>query len=229
MVAGITAVVVAAVRVYEGRHWPSDVLCTAALGLAYALPALLHPDPRWRAGVTFAMLLACGALDLAARQGLHLVLPAGTASLESLVRAVPFGTAYGEGLLRGAWSLDAPDPRRSSAWLRARTGAMELGPLDARVTALRVVSRPEPGGEGAPLLLAADRAERPAPRPSCTRHTCGMTQPEALVDAEWYASVRIVHRQSQAEPDRRSGGRCARRTHASGSARSSGGAPRRRR
>jgi membrane-associated phospholipid phosphatase len=142
--------VVAAARVYEGRHWPSDVLCTASLALAYALPAFFLPHPRWRAVLTGGAIALSGVLLVAARRGLHVTVPAApmpTAS--SVLRTLPFGVAEREGRLGGAWTVDAADRRRSSAWLNAASGTVALGAVDGTTTMLRLVARPYPRGESA--------------------------------------------------------------------------------
>src|SRR5262249_18642393 len=72
----VIVALVAAARVYEGRHWASDVVCTVTLALAYALPAFFHPDFRWRATVTAGAMVATVLLLVSARRGLHVPLPA---------------------------------------------------------------------------------------------------------------------------------------------------------
>jgi undecaprenyl-diphosphatase len=144
----IIAATVAAARVYGRRHWPSDVVGTAALALGYGLVALLHPDVRWRTGFGAAALLAVGLAPLAYRHGITLAIPAGTvASRQPPLEEIDFGSAYDGGLLRGTWSPDQSNPQRHAAWLRAPTGALALGRVDPAVSELRLVLRPRSDGE----------------------------------------------------------------------------------
>jgi membrane-associated phospholipid phosphatase len=139
----ITATAIAAARVYGRRHWPSDVVGTAALALGYGLVAMLHPDFRWRTGVGVAALMAIGLVHAAYTHGITLAIPAGTvASRRQPLEQIDFGSAYDGGLLRGTWSPDQSNPRRPATWLRAATGEVALGPIDPAVSELRLVLRP---------------------------------------------------------------------------------------
>jgi membrane-associated phospholipid phosphatase len=143
----IIAAAVAAARVYGRRHWPSDVVGTAALALGYGLVALLHPDVRWRTGFGAAALLAVGLAPLAYRHGITLAIPAGTvASRRPPLEEIDFGSAYDSGLLRGTWSPDQSNPQHHAAWLRAPTGELALGRVDPAVSELRLVLRPRVDG-----------------------------------------------------------------------------------
>ena len=144
----IIAAAVAAARVYGRRHWPSDVVGTAALALGYGLVALLHPDVRWRTGFGAAALLTVGLAPLAYRHGITLAIPAGTvASRRPPLEEIDFGSAYDSGLLRGTWSPDQSNPQHHAAWLRAPTGELALGRVDPAVSELRLVLRPRSDGE----------------------------------------------------------------------------------
>ena len=139
----ITTTAIAAARVYGRRHWPSDVVGTAALALGYGLVAMLHPDFRWRTGVGVAALMAIGVVHAAYTHGITLAIPAGTvASRRQPLEQIDFGSAYDGGLLRGTWSPDQSNPQRPATWLRAATGEVALGPIDPAVSELRLVLRP---------------------------------------------------------------------------------------
>ena len=143
----ITTTAVAAARVYGRRHWPSDVVGTAALALGFGLVAMLHPDVRWRTGVGAAALLGIGLVHVAYRHGITVAIPAGTvASRRPPLEEIDFGAAYGGGLLHGTWSPDQSDPQRRAAWLRAPTGELALGRVDPAVSELRLVLRPHVDG-----------------------------------------------------------------------------------
>ena len=143
----ITATAIAAARVYGRRHWPSDVVGTAALALGFGLVAMLHPDVRWRAGVGAAALLGISLVHVAYRHGITVAIPAGTvASRRPPLEEIDFGAAYGGGLLHGTWSPDQSDPQRRAAWLRAPTGELALGRVDPAVSELRLVLRPHVDG-----------------------------------------------------------------------------------
>lgn len=142
-------VVIAAARVYGRRHWPSDVLGTAALALAYGLFAMHHPDARWRRGVTAAAVVALGLVYAASEIGLRIGIPAGTVAGRRLpVGRVAFGSAYERGLLAESWSPDMQDTLRRSVWLRSATGKLAIGPVDPAVSELRLVLRPRLAADG---------------------------------------------------------------------------------
>jgi membrane-associated phospholipid phosphatase len=144
----VTATAIAAARVYGRRHWPSDVVGSAALALGYGLVAMLHPDLRWRTGVGVAALVGIGLVHAAYRQGITVAIPASTvASRRPPLEQIDFGSAYDGGLLRGTWSPDESNPQRRAAWLRAPTGELALGRVDPAVRELRLVLRPRLDGE----------------------------------------------------------------------------------
>jgi membrane-associated phospholipid phosphatase len=144
----IIATAIAAARVYGRRHWPSDVVGSAALALGYGLVAMLHPDLRWRTGVGVAALVGIGLVHAAYRHGITVAIPAGTAASRRLpLEQIDFGSAYQGGLLRGTWSLDESNPQRRAAWLRAPTGELALGRVDPAASELRLVLRPRLDGE----------------------------------------------------------------------------------
>jgi membrane-associated phospholipid phosphatase len=148
LVLAAAVLVVAFARVYGRRHWPSDALGTAAVALAYGMIALLHPDARWRTGVTAAAVAAIGLVHAAAASGLRVGIPAGTVAGRRLpVGRVAFDSAYERGLLRGSWAPDTGDARRS-VWLRSATGELVIGPVDTAVSEVRLVLRPrfDPAG-----------------------------------------------------------------------------------
>jgi membrane-associated phospholipid phosphatase len=148
---GALVSLVATARVYEGRHWLSDVTATAAAMTGYSLLAFSHPDPRWRAGASLTAFVAAGLLYGAAATGWRLGLPGGAASLvQAPIHYLRFGQAHEEGRLRGNWSPDGPDPFRKSAWLREPMGRLTLDSSNAgAVEELRLVGRPHPGGANA--------------------------------------------------------------------------------
>ena len=136
-------VVVGVARVYGRRHWPSDVVGTAALAAGYGLLAMLHVDRRWRVGVTVAAFVVLGLVHAAYRRGITLAIPAGTvASRRAPVRRIDFGSAFDTGLLDGTWSPDQTDRSHHSVWLRSPTGKLGLGPVQTPVSELRFVLRP---------------------------------------------------------------------------------------
>jgi len=142
ILAGIV-VLVATARLYEGKHWPTDVVATAAFALAYGLLAMVHGDPRWRGGAMLVAGLAVAAGLAAVVHGTRFVLPGGTpATSSSLVRRLSFGEAHAHGQLDGPWIPDPPGPRRASAHLRAPSGALRLESVGGSPGWLRVVSRP---------------------------------------------------------------------------------------
>jgi membrane-associated phospholipid phosphatase len=144
----ITATAVAAARVYGRRHWPSDVVGSAALALGYGLVVMLHPDFRWRTGVGVAALVGIGLVHAAYRHGITVAIPAGAvASRQPPLEQIDFGSAYEGGLLRGTWSPDESNPQRRAAWLRAPTGELALGRVDPAVSELRLVLRPRLDGD----------------------------------------------------------------------------------
>jgi len=144
----ITATAIAAARVYGRRHWPSDVVGSAALALGYGLVAMLHPDLRWRMGAGVAALLGIGLLHAAYTHGITVAIPAGTVASRRLpLEQIDFGSAYEGGRLLGTWSLDESNPQGHAAWLLAPTGGLALGAVDPAVSELRLVLRPRLGGE----------------------------------------------------------------------------------
>ena len=144
----ITATAVAVARVYGRRHWPSDVVGSAALALGYGLVAMLHPDLRWRMGAGVAALLGIGLLHAAYTHGITVAIPAGTVASRRLpLEQIDFGSAYEGGRLLGTWSLDESNPQRHAAWLLEPTGELALGRVDPAVSELRLVLRPRLGGE----------------------------------------------------------------------------------
>src|SRR5262249_23936457 len=77
------------------RHWPSDVVGSAALALGYGLVAMLHPDLRWRMGVGVAALLGIGLVRAAYTHGITVAIPASTvASRRPPLEQIDFGSAY---------------------------------------------------------------------------------------------------------------------------------------
>ncbi len=135
-------VVVALARMWEARHWASDVVCSAALASSYGLLAICDPDRRLRAQATLAVFLGAVALQVLATRGVHLVLPAGRVTAETLVHTESFAKACQDGRLDGAWMC------KDGSWLRSRSGSLRLGPIDAEIARLRVVVRPPPGLPG---------------------------------------------------------------------------------
>jgi membrane-associated phospholipid phosphatase len=148
IVLAITAAAIAAARVYGRRHWPSDVVGSAALALSYGMVAMLHPDFRWRTGVGVAALVGIGLVHAAYTHGITVAIPASTvASRRPPLEQIDFGSAYDGGLLRGTWSPDESNPQRRAAWLLAPTGELVLGRVDPAVSELRLVLRPRLDGE----------------------------------------------------------------------------------
>jgi|GEM_PF-4277405 len=148
-------VVVALARVWEARHWASDVVCSAALASSYGLLALCDPDRRLRAQATLAVFLGAVGLQVLATHGVHLALPAGRVTAETLVHAESFPKACQEGRLIGAWMCkEGRSEPGTGSWLRSRSGTLRLGPIDAEIARLRVVIRPPPasGGESCGVL-----------------------------------------------------------------------------
>jgi membrane-associated phospholipid phosphatase len=150
VLAAIVAVVALA-RVYGRRHWPSDTLGTVALALGYGMVAILHPDARWRRGVTAAAVAVLGLCFVAAESGLRIAIPAGTvAGRREPADRVGFDAAWRSGALRGAWSPDPNDRRHRGVWLRSATGELAIGAVDPGVSELRLVVHPRYDGAGAP-------------------------------------------------------------------------------
>ena len=152
MLLAVVTTAVAAARVYSRRHWPSDVVGSAALAVAYGGLVMVHPDRRWRIRFTATALVVLGAVTMAWRHGITIAIPAGTvASRREPVMRIDFDSAYATGLLHGTWSLDQSDGQHHGAWLRAPTGRLELGRVSAPVSEIRLVLRPRIAGEkGAP-------------------------------------------------------------------------------
>jgi membrane-associated phospholipid phosphatase len=145
---GVVAVVAVMgfTRMYLGRHWLSDVIGTAALFGGYAAVAFLHPDVRWRMGASAAAAVVALTLTVAASLGQHLEMAAGTAGGgASPTWKLAFGTALEEGKLRGDWSRDAYDARRSSAWMRESPVSLEITAAPP-AREIRIVARPHPAG-----------------------------------------------------------------------------------
>jgi membrane-associated phospholipid phosphatase len=134
--------IVAAARVYERRHWPSDVIGATAIGGAYGLLAIRHPDPRWRATTTLLGLAVVVLAQAAVSHGIKVAFPAGTEASRGTLERLAFGTAYERGWLRGDWAIDNPDALRRSAWLKSDAGEVVLPPQDRRVDEVRLVARP---------------------------------------------------------------------------------------
>ena len=175
----ITATAIAAARVYGRRHWPSDVVGSAALALGYGLVAMLHPDLRWRMGAGVAALLGIGLLHAAYTHGITVAIPAGTvASRRPPLEQIDFGSAYEGGRLLGTWSLDESNPQRQAAWLLAPTGELALGRVDPAVSELRLVLRPRRGG-------ASDLASCRRLRVTLNDRVLG----ERLLEAGWHSYV----------------------------------------
>lgn len=133
---------IAAARVYERRHWPSDTFGAVAIAAGYGLIAFRHPNPRWRAAATLVGLTLAIAAQTAASRGFKIAFPAGTAASRGRLEHLAFGTAYAQGRLQGDWALDAPDPHRRSAWLRSDAGGVVLPTQDHGVAEVRLVVRP---------------------------------------------------------------------------------------
>jgi membrane-associated phospholipid phosphatase len=134
-------VIVAAARVYERRHWPSDTFGAVAIAGAYGILAMRHPDPRWRVGATLAGLTLAIVAQAAVSRGFKVAFPAGTAASRGKLEQLAFGAALEQGRLQGNWTLDTPDPQRRSAWLRSNAGGIVL-PGGGRVDEVRLVVRP---------------------------------------------------------------------------------------
>ncbi len=143
LVLGAAVAIVAAARVYERRHWPSDTLGSLAVAGAFGLLAIRHPEARWRRATTLIGLTLAVLAQLSVARGVKLGLPAGTQAGRAAPAAhVAFGTAYERGWLRGDWALDGPDPRRRSAWLRSEAGELVLPAPDRGIDEVRLVARP---------------------------------------------------------------------------------------
>ena len=138
----LAVAIVAAARVYERRHWPSDVVGAIAIGGAYGLLAIRHPDPRWRTVTTLVGLSVVVLAHAAVSHGVKIAFPAGTEASRGTLEHLAFGTAYERGWLRGDWSVDNPDERRRSAWLKSDAGEVVLPAQDRRVDEVRLVARP---------------------------------------------------------------------------------------
>ncbi len=134
--------IIAAARIYERRHWLSDTVAAIAIAGAYGVLAMRHPDARWRVGATLVGLAVALAAQAAVSRGFKIDLPAGAATKRGWLERVTFGTAFEDGRLRGDWALDAPDPRRRSAWLRSDAGGIVLPARADRVDEVRLVARP---------------------------------------------------------------------------------------
>jgi undecaprenyl-diphosphatase len=140
---GVALAIVATARVYGRRHWPSDTVAALAIGGAYGVLAILHPDARWRTTMIGLGLVVAGLAHVAAAHGIKVRLPASTtASRAKPVVHITFGGAYEHGLLHGDWVLDKPDPRRRSAWLQSHRGELLLPAPERPVEELRLVARP---------------------------------------------------------------------------------------
>src|SRR4030095_2742654 len=134
--------IIAAARIYERRHWPSDIVGAVAIAGAYGLLAIRQPDARWRRATTLFGLALAVVAQAAASHGIKVILPAGTDASRGMFEHVAFGTAYERGWLRGDWALDAPDPQRRRGWLRADAGAVVLPTRERSVDGIRLVVRP---------------------------------------------------------------------------------------
>jgi len=151
MLLAVVTTAVAAARVYSRRHWPSDVLGTAALAVGYGGLVMLNPDRRWRRWFTAAAIVALGAVHVAWGHGITIAIPAGTvASRRAPVTRIDFDAAYRAGLLHGPWSPDEADRQHHGVWLLGPTGELGLGRVDAAVSELRLVLRPRGDGRGNP-------------------------------------------------------------------------------
>jgi membrane-associated phospholipid phosphatase len=140
---GVALAIVAAARVYGRRHWPSDTVGALAIGGAFGLLAMLHPDARWRTATMGIGLILAGSIHVAALHEIKLRLPASTAASRAKpVAHITFGGAREHGLLRGDWVPDVPDPQRRSAWLHSEKGELLLPPPKRPVSELRLVARP---------------------------------------------------------------------------------------
>lgn len=168
--------VVATARVYEGRHWPSDVLCSASLASAYGLLAIGHPDRRWRLRTTVLVFVGAGVLGLLAREGVHLGLPSGPLHADSLVATVTFTAACEATRLGAGWSCPATSASHAGAWLRARSGVVSFSAPEGPVERLRVVMRP-----------AVDRSRSPCRRLRVALN--GRSLGERLVRPGWRGYV----------------------------------------
>jgi membrane-associated phospholipid phosphatase len=168
--------IIAAARIYERRHWPSDTVGAVAIAGAYGLLAIRQPDARWRRATTLFGLALAVVAQAAASHGIKVILPAGTDASRGMFEHVAFGTAYERGWLRGDWALDAPDPQRRSAWLRSEAGAVVLPTRDRSVDGIRLVVRP--------------RAElAPADCPRLRVELNGRVLGEPLLQSGWRAYV----------------------------------------
>jgi membrane-associated phospholipid phosphatase len=140
---GVALAIVAAARVYGKRHWASDTVAALAIGGAFGLLAMLHPDARWGTATTGIGLLLAGLAHVAALHEIKVRIPASTAASRAKPLAhITFGGAREHGLLLGDWVLDAPDPQRRSAWLHSEKGELLLPPTERAVSELRLVARP---------------------------------------------------------------------------------------
>ena len=149
MLLAVVTTAVAAARVYSRRHWPSDVVGSAALAVAYGGLVMVHPDRRWRIRFTATALVVLGAVTMAWRHGITIAIPAGTvASRRAPVIQIDFDSAYRTGLLRGSWSPDEADRQHHGVWLLTPTGEVELGRVPATVSELRLVLRPRVDRDG---------------------------------------------------------------------------------
>ena len=138
---GAVVAIVAAARVYERRHWPSDTLGAVAIAGAYGLLALRHPDARWRVGTILVGLTVVILAEVAIARGFKVSLPAGSRASRGTTEQLAFGAAFDQGRLRGDWERDAPDPQRRSAWLLSDDGEIVL-PTGGRFDEVRLVARP---------------------------------------------------------------------------------------
>jgi membrane-associated phospholipid phosphatase len=139
----VALAIVATARVYERRHWPSDTVASLAIGGAYGVLAILHPDARWRTVMMTLGLILAGLTHVAASHGIKFRLPASTAASRTKpVERITFGGAHQHGLLRGDWALDLPDSRRRGAWLHSQQGELLLPTPKRPVEELRLVVRP---------------------------------------------------------------------------------------